>query len=334
MANPIVAFASSPSSPVRIRAAPSWILPTTSCTSSVARTGVTSSSTSDCSSGLRLGSLPWSSNSSAGVPEEAGARPVAPHVVGGGHGEERRLGPPASMMRLPGGEHARPARRARPTAPRARRRRIRSVSGPAPKDCGELVEAPVVELRRHLDDPAHALTPTQLAAEVPRQAPAPRRVAFRAAYRLRRLKRGLHRSPASSRAQQRGAEHVAAAGRVEASTAGAGTRAVRSERASGRVRQACRLAHGHARPRPLSPSKPGAATVHRASRPQRHHQQLTPAPAPARPPRADRARTGRISSSFICTTSKQPNQAAGSASGWSMRTPSCCMPRKRLCRSA
>jgi len=42
----------------------------------------------------------------------------------------------------------------------------------------------------------------------------------------------------------------------------------------------------------------------------------------------------RISSSFNCIRSKQPNQSAASGSGWSTRMPSCCMPRKRLWKSA
>jgi len=60
-----VALSSRPSSPCRIRVAPSEIFPTTSCTSSVARTGVTSSSTSDGPVAGGRGTLPWSSNSSA-----------------------------------------------------------------------------------------------------------------------------------------------------------------------------------------------------------------------------------------------------------------------------
>src|SRR2546426_1279814 len=42
-----------------------WILLTTACTSSAARTGVTGSSTSLCSAALARGTLPWISNSSA-----------------------------------------------------------------------------------------------------------------------------------------------------------------------------------------------------------------------------------------------------------------------------
>jgi hypothetical protein len=59
---PTLDLASRPSSPDMIRAAFAPIRPTTSCTSSDARTGVTSSSTSDGPDATARGTLPWISN--------------------------------------------------------------------------------------------------------------------------------------------------------------------------------------------------------------------------------------------------------------------------------
>ena len=61
----MVALRSSPSSPWRMRDAVSLIFSTTWCTSSIARTGVTSSSTSLGPVAAAFGTRPWSSNSSA-----------------------------------------------------------------------------------------------------------------------------------------------------------------------------------------------------------------------------------------------------------------------------
>ena len=79
--------------------------PTTSCTSSEARTGVTSSSTSD--GPVAAGSRHFAVHLEqlGGIAEEAGPRPVALHVVAARHREQRPLAL-RLRQRLAGGQHA------------------------------------------------------------------------------------------------------------------------------------------------------------------------------------------------------------------------------------
>src|SRR2546425_587170 len=131
-----------------------WILLTTACTSSAARTGVTARSTS-LSSPLPRGTRPWISNNAAASRKNP-ARPPAPHPPA------RR--PPLARRPPPAGPARPPPRREQPHQPVGRRPlgRVRVEQQPLAvlargrEAAHELVERAVVELHRHLDQPGHA----------------------------------------------------------------------------------------------------------------------------------------------------------------------------------
>ncbi len=90
-----------PARPRRIRAAVSEIRLTASCTSSMARTGVTSSNTSDGPGGRHLGHLAVELEELSGVTEEAGPSPVRLHFRARRHRAKSGRSRPASASAWP-----------------------------------------------------------------------------------------------------------------------------------------------------------------------------------------------------------------------------------------